>query len=83
MSRNSNLEQSFHTYTFIWTPKSIVWYVDGKKSWQTNSNVPTKPAQIRINHWGIDNPKFGGSATVNVDRYMYVKSVSFAPLAGK
>jgi len=41
------------------------------------------PATIRINHWGTHNVGWGGLATPNVNRYMFVKSVSFTPWSGK
>jgi beta-glucanase (GH16 family) len=74
---------AFHTYSFLWTPGEIVWYMDGEKIAVNRMNVPSRPAQIRINHWGTDNPNFGGSATFDVTRYMYVKSVNFTPWGSK
>jgi endo-1,3-1,4-beta-glycanase ExoK len=70
---------AFHTYTFVWTPGKIIWYMGGQKIAESTTNVPSRPAQIRINHWGTNSTGFGGMATPGVTRYMYVKSVSFTP----
>lgn len=70
----------FHTYSFVWSPGSIVWYMDGARIAENRSNVPSKPARIRVNHWGSNSAGFGGLATPGVARYVYLKSVTFQPL---
>jgi len=32
-----------------------------------------------INHWGTNNPLWGGTATIGVERYFYVDWVRFTP----
>jgi hypothetical protein len=44
-------------------------------------NVPSTPAHIMISHWGTNNDKWGGPATLNVPRYLYVRKVSYTPMA--
>jgi beta-glucanase (GH16 family) len=71
----------FHTYQFVWQPGMITYYVDG--TWQAThtTNIPSAPAEFRINHWGTDNPTgWGGAATLGISRYLYVDWVSYAPL---
>jgi beta-glucanase (GH16 family) len=75
-----NVATKFYTYKFIWQPGSITYYVDGQLMATHTTNVPSAPAHFMINHWGTDNPNWGGVATANVTRYFYVQSVSYTPL---
>lgn len=75
--------EAFHTYTFVWTPGKVIWYMGGQKIAENTTNVPSKPAQIRFNHWGTDSTGFGGLATPGVSRFFYVKSVQFTPTGTK
>lgn len=76
-----SVSTQFHTYQFVWQPGVITYYVDGTLEATHIANVPSAPAEFRINHWGTDNPTgWGGAATLGVSRYMYVDWVSYAPL---
>jgi endo-1,3-1,4-beta-glycanase ExoK len=78
-----NLANGMHKYDIVWKPGIVQWYVDGKLAATSKKYVPTHPATIRINHWGTHNQGWGGLATANVNRYMFVKSASFTPWNGK
>jgi hypothetical protein len=41
--------------------------------------VPQTPAFAMINHWGTNSTGWGGLATPNITRYMFVRSFSFVP----
>jgi endo-1,3-1,4-beta-glycanase ExoK len=70
-------EAGFHTYTFVWSPGKIVFYIDGKQVSTHTSNIPSDPAYVMINHWGTNSTSFGGLATPGVERYIYVSSFKF------
>ncbi len=42
--------------------------------------VPQTPAFAMINHWGTNSRGWGGLATTNITRYMFVRSFSFVPI---
>jgi len=73
-------DQTFFTYRFVWSPGKIVFSRDGVIVATFTNVVPTQPAQFIFNHWGTNDPNWGGTATPGVDRFMYVKSFSFTPL---
>jgi beta-glucanase (GH16 family) len=72
--------ESFHTYKFVWSPGKIVFWRDGAVIATHTKVVPSAAAPMMFNHWGTNNPNWGGTATPGVDRFMYVKSFSFTPL---
>ena len=74
-----NVATSFHTYKFVWQPGRIDYYVDGTLEVTHTTNVPTAPAYFMMNHWGTDDPNWGGAASPGVTRYFYVRSVSYSP----
>lgn len=74
-----NLADGFHTFVFVWKPKSIEFYIDGKYIATHTKNIATAPAHIIVNLWGND-ARWGGTATPGVTRYMFVKNVSFTPV---
>jgi endo-1,3-1,4-beta-glycanase ExoK len=78
-----NLANGFHKYDIVWTANSVQWFLDGKLICTHTKYVPTKPATIRLNHWGTNNLGWGGMATPNVNRYFYVKQATFTPLAAQ
>lgn len=77
---SNKLADAFYTYTIVWTPGQVVWYLNGARLATHTKKVPTAPAHILINHWGTNSNDWGGQATVGVTRYLYVKSVSFTPM---
>jgi hypothetical protein len=73
-------EQGFHSYKCVWTKGSIQFYVDNVLVSTHTGVVPTTPAYAMINHWGTNSRGWGGLATTNITRYMFVRSFSFIPL---
>jgi beta-glucanase (GH16 family) len=71
----------FHTYRFVWEPDKISFYVDDVLEAEHTANAPSAPAHFMINHWGTNNPNWGGEATLGVDRFFYIDWVSYAPLS--
>jgi endo-1,3-1,4-beta-glycanase ExoK len=74
------MDRGFRRYRMVWTATKIDWFVDDVQVASHTTNVPQTPAYPMINHWGTNNPLFGGSATPGVDRFMFVKNFSFIPL---
>jgi hypothetical protein len=72
-------ENGFHSYKCVWTKTSIKFYVDGALVSTHTGVVPQTPAYAMINHWGTNSTGWGGLATPNVTRYMFVRSFSFTP----
>jgi hypothetical protein len=73
-------ESGFHSYKCVWTKTSIQFYVDGVLVSTHTGVVPQTPAYAMINHWGTNSTGWGGLATPNITRYMFVRSFSFTPL---
>ena len=72
-------ENGFHSYKCVWTKNSIAFYVDGVLVSAHSGVVPQTPAYAMINHWGTNSTGWGGLATPNITRYMFVRSFSFVP----
>jgi Glycosyl hydrolases family 16/IPT/TIG domain len=73
-------ESGFHSYKCVWSSTQIQFYVDGVLVSTHTGVVPTTPAYAMINHWGTNSTGWGGLATTNTTRYMFVRSFSFTPL---
>lgn len=71
------LTSGFHRYKFVWSAGRVDFYFDDALVKTHTVNVPTKLAFPFINHWGTNDPGWGGTATVGVDRYLYVNKFSF------
>jgi beta-glucanase (GH16 family) len=76
----ADISDAFHTYKFVWEPGRISYFVDDALQAVHTTDVPSAPAPFMINHWGTNNPFWGGFATFDVDRYFYVDWVRFTPL---
>lgn len=74
-----SVTDQFHTYSFVWAPGSITYYIDGVLADTHTSNVPSAPAYFMINHWGTDSPNWGGYASLGTPRYFYISHASYAP----
>lgn len=72
--------EGFHDYKIVWVPGMISFYRDGTLIATHQGIVPTQPAPFLFNHWGTNDPKWGGLATPGVDRYMYIKEFIYTPL---
>jgi len=73
-------QQRFQKYKFVWMPGKVTFYRDGELISTHTKVVPSKPAQFIFNHWGTNSRDWGGLASPDKIRYMYVKSFSFRPL---
>lgn len=68
--------EGFRVYKFVWAPGKIDYYVDNVLLASHTQNVPSAPAYPMINHWGTNNPNWGGPATAG-DRWMWVRRFAF------
>jgi beta-glucanase (GH16 family) len=73
--------ETFFTYTFKWMPGKIEFYRDNVLVATHTKVVPSLPAAAMMNHWGTNDPNWGGPATLNSTRYMWVKSFKYTPLS--
>ena len=73
-------EKGFHSYRCVWTRTAIRFYVDNVLVSSYTGVVPANPAYAMINHWGTNRRGWGGLATTNITRYMFVRSFSFVPI---
>lgn len=71
----------FHNYKFVWSKGKISYYIDGVKKADHTNNVPTAPAYFMINTWGTDSANWGGTATLDTPRYIYVSKAAYTPPA--
>jgi beta-glucanase (GH16 family) len=76
---NHFLAGEFHKYKLIWAPTNVKVYIDGTLVASHNEHIPQSPAYVILQHRGTNSNEWGGTATVGVTRYMYVKSVNFIP----
>lgn len=76
-----DISTAYHTYKFVWEPGKVTYYVDDVPITNHVNNVPDAPAYFMINHWGTNNPFWGGEATTGVTRYYYVDWASYTPPA--
>jgi endo-1,3-1,4-beta-glycanase ExoK len=70
-------QNGFHHYKFIWAPGKIDFYLDGQFISRHTAHVPNAPAYIMVNHWGTNSTGWGGKATMNVQRYLYISSFKY------
>ena len=74
-----DISTNFKTYKFVWEKGRITFYIDGVFQTSHLTDVPSAPAHFMINHWGTNNPWWGGTATVGITRYFYVDWVRYTP----
>jgi len=67
----------FHRYKLVWSPNEIDYYVDGVLVSTHTKDIPQVPAYVMINHWGTNSTGWGGRATVDVSRYMYISLFTY------
>jgi len=70
----------FKKYKFVWTPQGTTFYINGVEACRHTKVIPSEPAPFLFNHWGTNSVDWGGVATPDVERYMWVKNFSFTPL---
>ena len=44
-----DFSQGFHTYALEWTPKELIWFVDGKERNRSSQGVPKEPMFMLLN----------------------------------
>lgn len=72
--------ERFYTYKIIWQPGMVTFYRDGELISQHRSIVPKNPGKMIFNHWGTHLNWWGGWATENTPRYMFVDYFKFTPI---
>jgi beta-glucanase (GH16 family) len=50
----------YHDYEIRWTPKKVIWLIDGQAVRSTTQNVPTEPMKLHFNIWAPDAHWPGG-----------------------
>jgi PKD repeat protein len=73
-------DAGFHYYKFVWVPGKISFYIDGALVSTHTSNLPSSPAYIMVNHWGTNSNRWGGHATLGVERYLYISRFTYTPM---
>lgn len=74
------LSGSFMKYKIVWMPDHIKYFVNDKLIAKHTTNIPQAPAYPMFNHWGTNNVNWGGLATLDIDRFMFVKKFTYEPL---
>lgn len=74
------LSANFNKYKLVWHPTYVKYYVNDKLIARHTTNIPQAPAYPMINHWGTNNVNWGGSATLDTNRWMYVKKFEYQEL---
>lgn len=62
-------------------PNKIEFRRDGVLVATHTKVVPSQKARVMMNHWGTDSQDWGGTATLNTSRYMWIKSFKYTPLS--
>ncbi|SEM94048.1 Glycosyl hydrolases family 16 [Mesobacillus persicus] len=44
-----DFSESFHTFGIEWTPKSIVWFIDGEEKFRVQKNIPSEEMYLYLN----------------------------------
>jgi beta-glucanase (GH16 family) len=44
-----DFSKDFHTFGLEWTPKQLVWYIDGVEHFQTSAHIPAQPMYMIVN----------------------------------
>jgi beta-glucanase (GH16 family) len=60
-----DFSQEFHTFSLIWTPGQIIWYVDGTQRCSQTTGVPSHPLFL------IMNSAIGGNFVGSVDSSIF------------
>lgn len=80
-SSSGKPHERFFTYTVTWMPNKIEFRRDGVLVATHTKVVPSQKARVMMNHWGTDSQDWGGTATLNTSRYMWIKSFKYTPLS--
>lgn len=68
-----------HDFKIVWKASEVDWYVDGQLIVSHTQAVPVAPAPFLFNIWGTNQSSWGGYATPNVTRYMYISNFTYTP----
>ncbi|CAO3595776.1 unnamed protein product [Absidia cylindrospora] len=67
----------FNEYRFDWAPDSVGFYLNGQLASTLDTNIPSTPGRVILNHWTDSNPKFSGVAPMDQDILMEVANLTF------
>ena len=70
----------FYTLTYKWSPGRCEFLVNGTLRATHTTVVPSLTACPMMNHWGTHNQNWGGLATPDVERWVWIRSFRFTPL---
>lgn len=76
-------DQLVHNYEMTWSPGQVIYGIDSTQLSVHNLNVPIMPAPMLFNLWGTNSTGFGGLATLNIQRNMFVQNFSYTPLSNR
>lgn len=68
---------SFNEYRFDWIPDSVGFYLNGQLASTLDTNIPSTPGRIILNHWTDGNPKFSGVAPNDQEIMMEIANMTF------
>lgn len=70
-----------HTYEFDWHPKGIDWFVNGRKVFGIDADIPRIPGRLYANIWAVDPSiaHWAGRADPALQATSVIKSISFRP----
>lgn len=71
----------FHNYKIVWQPGMITFYRDNVKIAQHKKVVPQYAGPFIFNHWGSNNQWWGGWATPDETRYVYIDWFRYQPFS--
>lgn len=71
-------QYEYHTFSYLWAPGRIAYFVDGVQVCVSTTNVPTEPANFVFEFYATDDATWGG-AWVKQKRRMTVVDFSFTP----
>ncbi len=77
---NRNLSTGFRSYKLVWSPEAVDVYIDSTRVAHQTEHIPHTPASIVLQHRGTNSDKWGGIASLGVDRSFFVRRVSFTPM---
>jgi len=72
--------ETFYTYKMVWTEAGVSFYRDDVLIGHHDGVVPQTPGRMMFNHWGTNSKWWGGAATLNAPRYVYIDWFRFTPL---
>jgi beta-glucanase (GH16 family) len=70
----SGLSSGFHRFGVLWTPTSVVWYIDGIQKYSTTTGVPTKDMFVVLNN---DTGGWNGNAVDKSTVFPAILSIDY------